>query len=84
MKHISIISSSVRIGRKSHSVALYFQKYLLENNLATAEIIDLKKLNFPIFTERLCFQENPAQNVLDFASKIKSSDGIIIVTPEYN
>ena len=84
MKHISIISSSVRIGRKSHSVALYFQKYLLENNLANAEIIDLKELNFPIFTERLSFQENPAQNVLDFASKIKSSDGIIIVTPEYN
>lgn len=84
MKHISIISASVRIGRKSHSVALYFQKYLLENNLATVEIIDLKEFNFPIFTERLKFQEDPAPNVLDFASKIKASDGIIIVTPEYN
>jgi NAD(P)H-dependent FMN reductase len=84
MKHISIISSSIRIGRKSHRVALYFQKYLLENNLATVEIIDLKEFSFPIFTERLKYQENPAQNVLDFASKIKSSNGIIIVTPEYN
>ncbi len=84
MKHISIISSSVRVGRNSHRVSLYFQNFLLENNLATAEILDLKEFNFPIFTERLKFQKDPAPNVLDFASKIKSSDGIIIVTPEYN
>jgi NAD(P)H-dependent FMN reductase len=84
MKHISIISSSIRIERKSHRVALYFQKYLLENNLATVEIIDLKEFSFPLFTERLKYQENPAQNVLDFATKIKYSNGIIIVTPEYN
>ena len=43
MPHISIISSSVRNDRKSHNVSLYFQKYLTVNNLATAEIIDLKK-----------------------------------------
>ena len=33
MYHISIISSSVRTGRKSHNVALYFEDYLNENNL---------------------------------------------------
>ena len=43
---------------------------MLENNLATEEIIDLKELNFPIFTERLNLHENPDQNVLDFDSKI--------------
>ncbi len=84
MNHISIISSSVRIGRKSHRVALYFKNYLIENKLATVEILDLMELDFPIFSERLKFQVNPEKNVLDFASKIKASDGIIIVTPEYN
>jgi len=49
MRHVSIISSSVREGRKSHFVSLYFQQYLIENNLATTEIIDLKAYNFPIF-----------------------------------
>ena len=49
MRHISIISSSVREGRESHNVALYFQNYLIENKLATTEIIDLKEYNFPIF-----------------------------------
>ena len=84
MRHISIISSSVREGRKSHNVALYFQKYLVENKLATAEIIDLKAYHFPLFESTLKTMPNPAENVLEFAKKIKSSDGIIIVTPEYN
>lgn len=84
MPHISIISSSVRIGRNSHRVALYFKNYLESNKLATAEILDLNAYQFPIFNERLWLQKNPAPNVLEFAEKIKSSDGVIIVTPEYN
>jgi NAD(P)H-dependent FMN reductase len=84
MRHIAIISSSVREGRKSHNVSLYFQNYLTENKLATTEIIDLKAYNFPIFEGTLKTLINPAKNVLEFADKIKTSDGIIIVTPEYN
>lgn len=84
MPHISIISSSIRIGRNSHRVALYFKNYLIHNNLATTEILDLKTYDFPLFNERLQFLEKPAANVLEFAEKIKSSDALIIVTPEYN
>ncbi len=84
MPHISIISSSVRTGRNSHRVALFFKNYLTDNKLATTEILDLESYNFPIFNERLKFQIEPTAKVLDFAEKIKASDGIIIVTPEYN
>lgn len=84
MPHISIISSSIRTGRNSHRVALYFKNYLEENNLATAEIIDLEEWNFPLFYERLKYQQHPAAETLAFAAKIKSTDGIIMVTPEYN
>src|SRR6185503_8329775 len=49
-----------------------------------AEILDLNSYNFPIFNERLRFQKEPAASVLEFAGKIKASDGVIIVTPEYN
>jgi len=84
MPHIAIISSSVRRERKSHNVALYFKTYLKENNLSTAEILDLKEYSFPIFEGTLKTLIDPAENVLEFAAKIKSSDGIIIVTPEYN
>ncbi len=81
---IIVISSSVRIERKSHRVALYFQKYIAEHKLATVEIVDLEKYNFPIFKDKLKNQINPTEDVLEFAEKVKSADGIIIVTPEYN
>ena len=84
MPRISIISASVRTGRNSHRVALYFEKYLKENNLAETEMIDLMEYNFPVFEERLEFQASPLPQTLEFAKKIKESEGIIIVTPEYN
>jgi NAD(P)H-dependent FMN reductase len=84
MLNISIISSSVRTGRKSHRVALYFKRYLEENEFAWVEILDLNTYDFPIFKERLRFQKSPLPAALEFAGKIKSADGIIIVTPEYN
>jgi NAD(P)H-dependent FMN reductase len=84
MPHIAIISASVRSGRHSHRVALYFNKFLEEHKLATSEVLDLNAYNFPVFNERLKYQPSPSKEVLDFAGKIKAADGVIIVTPEYN
>ena len=84
MHHVAIISSSVRLGRNSHRVALYFKNYIEENKLATVEILDLMEYQFPIFDERLRFQKEPTAKMLDFAGKIKAANGVLIVTPEYN
>jgi NAD(P)H-dependent FMN reductase len=82
MPHIAIISASIRPDRKSHRVALYFEKYLVDNKLATTEIIDLREYNFPIFDETLKKQTNPSPQTLGYAKN--SAHGVIIVTPEYN
>jgi len=84
MKTIAIISSSVRRGRNSHRVALYLTNYLVENNLADAEILDLKEYDFPLFDERLRLQNDPSPGAIEFAARIRAADGVIIVTPEYN
>lgn len=84
MKEIAIISPSVRKGRNSHRVALYIAKFLEENNLVTPVMVDLAAYNFPLFDERLKYQEDPSEGMLDFAAKIKSAGGVIIITPEYN
>ncbi len=84
MPQIVIISSSVRTGRNSHRVSLYFKNFLESSGHATAEIADLKEYNFPIFDERLKHQPNPTPAMLDFAARIKNADGVVIVTPEYN
>lgn len=84
MPKIAIISPSVRKGRKSHNVALYFLHLFKEMNLAEPEILDLLKYNFPLFNERLKYQESPSSGALEFADKIRSADGVIIISPEYN
>ena len=84
MAAIAIISSSIRTGRKSHRVALYFKQYVEENQLAIAEILDLQQYQFPIFEERLRLQASPSKEVLGFTEKVINADGLIIVTPEYN
>jgi len=84
MPTIAILSASVRIHRRSQRVALYFKTYIEENKLATVEILDLNEYQFPVFNERLKYQPNPAPSVVEFAAKIKSAEGVIIVTPEYN
>ena len=47
-------------------------------------MIDLLEYRFPIFDERLKYQEHPDPGMTDFADRIKSSDGIIMIVPEYN
>src|ERR1019366_9454716 len=84
MLHIAIISGSVRTGRKSHNVAKYFNSYIINNNLATVEIVDLKDFNFPIMEERLINLVNPSDATKLFSEKIKKADAVILISPEYN
>jgi len=84
MKSIAIISASVRQGRKSHRVALYLKHLIEEKQIGIVQMLDLMEYNFPIFDERLINQKAPLDKTLDFVSKFKLCDGIIIVTPEYN
>jgi len=84
MKKIIVFSSSIRTGKKSDRVALYFMQYIKDHNLGEAELIDLDTYQFPLFEERLRLLKNPPENLQEFASKIKAADGIVLVTPEYN
>lgn len=84
MNHLAILSSSIRIGRNSHRVALFFRNYIMENQLAVPEILDLAAYQFPLFEERLRYLAAPPSGAIEFAEKIRSAQGIIIVVPEYN
>ena len=84
MATIRIISASIREGKKSDRVALYFQNFISAHKLADVEILDLSSYGFPLFNERLKFQKQPLPQAIQFAEKVRNADGIIIVTPEYN
>ncbi len=81
---IAIVSSSVRAGRNSHRVALFFKNYIESNKLASVDVLDLFEYQFPVFEERLKFQKTPSGKALEFSDRINSAEGVIIVTPEYN
>ncbi len=84
MPRIAIISPSVRKGRNSHRIALYVNNLIHEAGVAESEIIDLAGYEFPVFNERLKYQDLPGDSTLEFAGRIRNSDGVIIIAPEYN
>ena len=84
MATIEIVSSSIRTGRDSHKVAMYFAQYINEHKIAKANMLDLYAYKFPLFNERLSKQTTSLQTAVEFSEKIKAADGVIIVTPEYN
>ncbi|HOW10576.1 MAG TPA: NAD(P)H-dependent oxidoreductase [Bacteroidales bacterium] len=84
MSKIVIISPSVRAGRKSHRVAVYIENLIREKNLADVEILDLHRFNFPLFDERLKYQQSPLKEAMAFAEKIRQAEGVVVISPEYN
>ena len=84
MSKVEIISASVRNGRLSDRVALFFRSYLETELNAEVRIQDLAELNFPLFEERLAMQKSPDAKVQAFANAIEEANLVVIVTPEYN
>jgi NAD(P)H-dependent FMN reductase len=81
---ISIISASTRLNRLSHRVALALQQYIEEKSRHQVALIDLAAYNFPIMEEVLHRHPNPPAGLLEFAEKIRQTDAVVFVSPEYN
>ena len=84
MPRIVLLSASVRTGRKSHRTALFLQRFIQERQFGEVDVIDLSTYDFPVFHERLKNLEPKPPDAVEFAQRIISADGVIIVTPEYN
>lgn len=82
--HISIISSSTRIDRLSHRVALALEKTINDQGRHTVQVLDLAAYQFPIMEEVLHKHPNPPAGLDDFAEQIRQSDAHLLLSPEYN
>lgn len=80
---ITIISSSTRIGRVSHRVALALEKQIRRAG-HQAEVIDLAELNLPPFEARYSSLGNKPESWIRTMNSLVESDGLIFLTPEYN
>jgi len=81
---IAIILGSVREDRKSDKVATYLMRLLEKQFEVETIMLDLLDYSFPVMKERFRLLENPSESMSEFSTILNQSDGIIIVTPEYN
>lgn len=82
--HITILSSSTRIERLSHRVALALECAINNTGRHSATVLDLAAYNFPIMEEVLHRHPNPPDGLEEFAAEIRRSDAHLFVSPEYN
>ena len=82
--HIAIISSSTRLARHTHSVALALNRKLSFIEGLTHDLIDLMSLEIPMFTEVLARHPQPSEGLKEASKRLHAADAIIFVSPEYN
>lgn len=81
---IAIISGSVRIGRKSHVVALELQKRFMKSGYLQTEIVDLAAYNLPILEERYSMHPNLPAGLKEMQQVLDSADALVFLSPEYH
>ena len=82
--HITILSSSTRIDRLSHRVALALENAINDGGIHTASVLDMAAYHFPIMEEVLHRHPNPPDGLEEFAAEVRRSDAHLFVSPEYN
>jgi NAD(P)H-dependent FMN reductase len=80
---ITIVSSSTRINRVSHRIALALENHL-NKAVHKTTVIDLAALKLPPFSERYTYFREKPEGWTRTMDTLKESHGIIFLTPEYN
>ncbi|HHX62426.1 MAG TPA: NAD(P)H-dependent oxidoreductase [Epulopiscium sp.] len=86
MTKIAIIIGSTRPGRNGEAVGKWVYEQSKNHRDAEFELVDLAEYNLPLLDEPYpaMMQQYSKDHTKKWAEKIKSFDGYIIVTPEYN
>ena len=86
MPKIGIIIGSTRPGRRGESVARWVLDVAKQRDDAEFELVDLLDYKLPHLDEEIpaSLGQYAKQHTLEWADKIASFDGFVMVTPEYN
>lgn len=82
MYYIPILLGSTRRGRQSGKAARFVETRL--SRRAETGLLDLIDCDLPILRQRLRYDDNPPQHVIELGHKIERADALVIVSPEYN
>ncbi|WP_394618493.1 NADPH-dependent FMN reductase [Lentzea sp. JNUCC 0626] len=86
MTHIGIIIGSTRPGRNGEQVARWVLENAEQRADATFELVDLQDFPLPHLDEPMppAMGQYQHDHTKEWAAKIASFDGFVMVTPEYN
>jgi NAD(P)H-dependent FMN reductase len=80
---IPIVLGSIRIGRKSRSIALFIHSRMAADPRLKADLLDLGEYSFPMMEQRLSEIKVAPPGLQEFSDKLERADGLLIVSPEY-
>ncbi|ALJ01298.1 NADPH-dependent FMN reductase [Rufibacter tibetensis] len=78
-----VVSGSARPQRQSHQVALEVGRRLEEKG-HTIHLLDVRALNFPLLENTFDKTAEPSEQMKETSAAIAQSDGLILVSLEYN
>jgi NAD(P)H-dependent FMN reductase len=80
---IPLLLGSVRIGRRSEAVAQHLFSIMEKDPRFAVELLDLAEYNFAVLSRRPAELPVPPPGLEDFSAKLRASDGLLLVSPEY-
>jgi NAD(P)H-dependent FMN reductase len=86
MLKLAIIIGSTRPGRIGESVARWVYELAQQRDDAEFELVDIRDFNLPLLDEPVPPSQGKysKEHTKQWAAKIASFDGYVVVTPEYN
>lgn len=81
---ITVVSGSARPQRQSHQVAEAVLKRLQEQPGVQPWLLDVKELQFPLLEYVFSEHPNPPEQMQEVSSQLRTSNGIVLVSPEHN
>jgi NAD(P)H-dependent FMN reductase len=86
MQKILVITGSTRPNRKSKQVAQWFIETASPRKDFSFELADLADISLPLFDEPLppMMGQYHNQHTKQWAAKLASADGFVVIAPEYN
>jgi len=81
---ITLLSGATRIGSFSHVIALKLLQKLQDTQGIDAQLINNRELALPLYEDNSVLTGKQLEDISNTSALLKSSNAIVLISPEYN